>query len=166
MRFVANNEPVTRAVTGKTPEYVALEGRTEGKIRKQARASFKLMRDGVDVDGVTAGIEAREWKSAFDATGIETTAASIGKIEPHIEEAMVKAADIALDEVAIPLQRGDLTTGNLQAKTFSLVSHLVYQFKPGYPVRESGVVLNPVCIKHLSAGSQFLDEYGLQARAG
>jgi SPP1 gp7 family putative phage head morphogenesis protein len=102
MTFRANNAPVTRAVRGKSGKYAALEARTEGKIRKQARVAFRLMRDGVDIDGVTAGIEAREWKTAYQATGIETTAASIGEIEPHIEEAFVKAADITLDEVEIP----------------------------------------------------------------
>lgn len=102
MKFRANNCPITRAVSGKSGKYSALEARTEGKIRKQARASFRLMQDGVDVDGVTAGIEAREWKTAYQATGIETTSVSIGELEPHIEEAFIKAADITLDEVAVP----------------------------------------------------------------
>lgn len=102
MTFVFNNSPVTRAVSGKTDAYVALEGRTEGKIRKQARKSFRLMREGVDLDAVTAGIEAREWQAAYEATHIETTAATIGEIEPHIEKAMVESADIAVTEIAVP----------------------------------------------------------------
>ena len=100
--FTVNNSPKTTRASGKSTKYTALEGRTEGKIRKQARASFSLMKQGVDLDGVTAGIEARDWAATYEATGIETTAASMGELEPHIEKAFIEAADISLDEIEVP----------------------------------------------------------------
>jgi hypothetical protein len=102
MHFVANNTPVTRASKGKTKAYKALEKGTENKIKKLAATSFEYMQEGVDLDGVIAGIEAGSGDVAYAATNVATRSASLEAMTPVIEEAYIASANIAITEIAVP----------------------------------------------------------------
>jgi hypothetical protein len=85
----------------KSPEYIALEAKSETQMKKTTRAAYAEMQAGVDVEQVRVGLEVGDELYAFEATNVNVTVKSFDALADDVESAMVKAADITLDAVEV-----------------------------------------------------------------